>query len=44
MGNQQNPLSSGEAKQQIQLKNWLTFFKKTMVNGTGIDVQNAISI
>ena len=42
MVNPQNALSSTEAQQQIQSKNWLTFFKKTTVNGKGIDVQDAM--
>lgn len=42
MMNPQNALSSAEAQQQIQSKNWLTFFKNTTVNGKGIDVQDAM--
>lgn len=42
MVNQQNSLGSVAAQQQIQSKNWLTFFKHTTVNGKGIDVQNAM--
>jgi hypothetical protein len=42
MVNPQNAMSSGEAQQQIQSKNWLTFFKNTTVNGKGINVQNAM--
>ncbi|WP_146553380.1 hypothetical protein [Rummeliibacillus sp. SL167] len=42
MVNPQNALSSDEAQQQIQSKNWFTFFKNTTVNGKGIDVQDAM--
>lgn len=42
MVNPQNALSSDEAQQQIQSKNWFTFFKNTTVDGKGIDVQDAM--
>lgn len=42
MVNPQNALSPGEAQQQIQSKNWLTFFKYTTVNGKRINVQDAM--